>query len=121
MRMCLNQGLHLHLSQHIICFMIQGKNRWPSSAADEGLIVSADFGNLAIWATQRRLCLALRLLAAAKEAAMKLATGGSKRAGQTRVNINVNLAAVGFSPVYVQGQSSIATRRSKLRLQNNEA
>ena len=94
-----NRILHLHMSQDIFCFLLQGKIRWPSSAADEGPMVSADFGDLALWASQRRLCLALSLLAAAKDAALKMEGGAASgsRARQTKVSIELHLAAAGLS------------------------
>ena len=83
-------------------------------------MVSADFGNLALWASQRRLCLALSLLAAANEAAMKLDFGASNRVGQTRVSADICLPIVGLSPVSVRRDTSFATQASRVRLQNDE-
>ena len=84
-------------------------------------MVSADFDSLALWASQRRLCLALSLLAAAKEAAMKLDFGASNRAGQTRVSVDVHVPVVGQSPVCVRRDRSFATQTGKIRLQSDDA
>ena len=96
------QGLHLHFNQHTFCPVMQGRIKWPSSASDKGLMVSADFGALALWASQRRLCLALSLLAAAKDAAMKLAIGSSSRPRQRMVSTHIHSALPGPGPVYGQ-------------------
>ena len=84
-------------------------------------MLSADLGKVALWASQRRLCLALNLSAAAKEAAMKLDFGAGNRAGQTRVSVDVHLPVVGLSPVYLRGNCSFATLSSRVRQQSDEA